>query len=1111
MKYRLRTINAALAVILLFSALGFTPKGAVAQRSTIAPGDVAIILMNTDTPDGLAFVALADLAEGTEIRFTDDGWLSTTNAFRANEGGIKYTVPTGGIAAGTVVFEDYPFDDLGSPWSIDNTDLGSNGFSLATGGDQIIAFLGSALTPSLIYALNDEGAAVWQADATTSNESALPTGLIDGETAVAVTEVDNVKLNCTSNHTGTKDQLLEYISDNTNWIGDDGNPLAIDAGCSFTITSGEPALVINEIDYDQPSTDNAEFVELKNTGSISIDLSSYSVELINGDGGGASVAGTINLPSVTLAAGDYYVICGDAANVANCDLDVSPDTNLIQNGAPDAVGLRFNGDLVDTVSYEGDTGAPYTEFSGVGLIDDAVGYKSISRCPDGVDTDINNVDFKYTDSTPGITNYCPVDDAPSVASTVPANGAAGVAVGADIVITFSEPVAVAAGWYTISCDISGTHTAVVTGGDTVYTLNPESDFVAAESCTATIAAATVTDLDIIDPPDNMAADHVFTFTTTYCGQTYTKINEIQGSGLTSLFVGQTKTVEGVVTAYLPGMDGSYLESVPNDKDADETTSEGIFVYKLNATPGDIVRVTGSVSEYTGSYGNTALMTQLGSISNVEVCGGIGIAPTPITLPIPSDADPNAYLERYEGMLVSFEQPLTIQQNYYQGRFGQLTLGVDGRIMNPTNGTGGDYIGNIRRMVILDDGSTVQNPNPISYYPLDGALRAGDVVTELVGVMDQGRITSARSYVTEELVFPDVYYRIHPVVPPALEIHNPRPIDSPDIKGEVKIVSFNVLNYFTTLDILPYPAESPYDVDLGITPRGADSATEFTRQQDKLVAAALDIDADILGLNEIEAWDGANAVEAFTDALNTELGDTVYAYIPDPASGVGGDAIQQAIIYKPASVSPVGAALSLSATPFDLYRYPIAQLFADNASGEQFWVVVNHFKSKNCGDPNYDGDEDLGGGIGCYNATRVAMSEALLTWIDTTLSVLDPDVIVTGDLNSYGGEDPIMTLTDAGMVDQVAQHLDPLDRYTYVFDGMAGYLDHAITTPSLAEYVADAAIWHINTDEPSVIDYNLEFKNPDLYQSHEFRSSDHDPVIITLRFSEFIYYFPLIFN
>jgi len=1109
MKYRLRTINAALAVILLFSALGFMPKGAVAQRSTIAPGDVAIILMNTDTPDGLAFVALADLAEGTEIRFTDDGWLSTTNAFRANEGGIKYTVPTGGIAAGTVVFEDDPFDDLGSPWSIDNTDLGSNGFSLATGGDQIIAFLGSALTPSLVYALNGEGAAVWQADATTSNDSALPTGLIDGETAVAVTEVDNVKLNCTSNHTGTKEQLLEYISDNTNWIGDDGNPLAIDSGCSFTVTSGEPALVINEIDYDQPSTDNAEFVELKNTGSISIDLSSYSVELINGDGGGASVAGTINLPSVTLAAGDYYVICGDAANVANCDLDVSPDTNLIQNGAPDAVGLRLGTELVDTVSYEGDTGAPYTEGSGVGLIDDASEVlKSISRCPDGVDTDVNNVDFKYTDSTPGITNYCPVDVAPSVASTVPANGANGVAVDADIVVTFSEPVNLSSDWFGVECG-SGTHTSTVSGGPTTYTISPEWDFLPAESCTVTIYEHAVSDVDEIDPPDLMAARYSFTFSTTYCGQTYTKLNEIQGSGVTSPAATQVKTVEGVVSAYLAGLGGSFLQSLDADVDLDDATSEGLFVYGLNKSVGDHVRVTGTVSEYNGSYGAMAAMTQLSSISNVETCAtGLSPVVVPVSLPIPDEADPNVYLERYEGMLVSFEQTLTIQQNYFQGRFGQLTLGSDGRIMNPTNGTGGDYIDNIGRMIVLDDGSTVQNPNPISYYASDGVLRAGDTVSGLIGIIDQGRTTAVRSNVAEELVFPDVYYRIHPVSVPVFTITNPRPTTSPELEGELKIVSFNVLNYFTTIDTTPYPPGSPYTSEN--TPRGADSPLEFTRQQDKLVSAALDIDADVYGLNEIEAWDGAGAVAAFTEALNAAAGSPIYNFIHDPLTGVGGDAIQQAIIYKPASVSPVGEALSLSVAPFDLYRYPIAQLFEDNASGEQFWVIVNHFKSKNCGDPNYTGDEDLGGGIGCYNATRVAMSEALLDWIEGTLAPIEPNVIVTGDLNSYGGEDPILTLTTGGLVNQIEDKLDETDRYTYVFDGMAGYLDHALTTTSLADNVADVAIWHINADELSVIDYNLEFKSPDLYQSHEFRSSDHDPVIITLRFT-WTYYFPLIFR
>ena len=64
-----------------------------------------------------------------------------------------------------------------------------------------------------------------------------------------------------------------------------------------------------------------------------------------GTGGGVAVYQTIPLPAVSLAVGGYFVLCGDAATVADCDLDVSPDTNLIQNGAPDAVAIT--GDLVD--------------------------------------------------------------------------------------------------------------------------------------------------------------------------------------------------------------------------------------------------------------------------------------------------------------------------------------------------------------------------------------------------------------------------------------------------------------------------------------------------------------------------------------------------------------------------------------------------------------------------------------------------------------------------------------------------------------------------------------------------------------------------------------------
>jgi predicted extracellular nuclease len=168
------------------------------------------------------------------------------------------------------------------------------------------------------------------------------------------------------------------------------------------------SLVVNEVDYDQPSTDTSEFLELKNVSSTAISLAGYTVELVNGTGGGAAIYRPIALPSTTLAAGDYFVICSNPATTPNCDLDGGPDSDLIQNGAPDAIGVRIDGSLVDAVSYEGDSGAPYTEGSGTGLNDDpSLPAKGLSRCPDGFDTDQNNADLDYRDTTPGAANACP--------------------------------------------------------------------------------------------------------------------------------------------------------------------------------------------------------------------------------------------------------------------------------------------------------------------------------------------------------------------------------------------------------------------------------------------------------------------------------------------------------------------------------------------------------------------------------------------------------------------------------------------------------------------------------------------------------------------------------
>ncbi len=114
---------------------------------------------------------------------------------------------------------------------------------------------------------------------------------------------------------------------------------------------------------------------------------------------------------------------------------------------------------------------------------------------------------------------------------MPASGASGVARTANISITFSEPVNVSGSWFSIQCATSGAHTATASGGPLTFTLDPAVDFALNESCTVTVSATGVTDQDTEDPPDTMAADHVFTFQTEdvlVCGAPATRIHQIQG-------------------------------------------------------------------------------------------------------------------------------------------------------------------------------------------------------------------------------------------------------------------------------------------------------------------------------------------------------------------------------------------------------------------------------------------------------------------------------------------------------------------------------------------------------------------------------------------------------
>ena len=229
-----------------------------------------------------------------------------------------------------------------------------------------------------------------------------------------------------------------------------------------------------------------------------------------------------------------------------------------------------------------------------------------------------------------------------------------------------------------------------------------------------------------------------------------------------------------------------------------------------------------------------------------------------------------------------------------------------------------------------------------------------------------------------------------------------------------MAAFNVLNYFNGDG-----AGGGFP-----TARGAETPVEFDRQRDKIIAAIGELDADVVGLMELENDDTDaqyGAIEDLVDGLNQANGAGTYDFIDTGV--VGTDAIRVGILYQPASVTPVGdfAVLDSSVDPrfiYTLNRPSIAQTFEANADGARITAVVNHLKSKGS-DCDAVGDPDTGDGQGNCNGTRTAAAEALVDWLETDPTGSgDPDFLLLGDMNAYAQEDPITAFRDAGYVDTI---------------------------------------------------------------------------------------------
>lgn len=563
-----------------------------------------------------------------------------------------------------------------------------------------------------------------------------------------------------------------------------------------------------------------------------------------------------------------------------------------------------------------------------------------------------------------------------------------------------------------------------------------------------------------------------------CGDSHLLPHDVQGSASVSPLNNQVVIMEAVVTADFRASNllrGVFVQSPEYEYDDDARSSEAVFVYDPNglmrAPIGQRVRLLATVNEYSAQ-------TQLTQVQAWKACGSDNsVNALSLNLPLSE----NDSLESYEGMLVRTAQELAVNDSYNLARYGELVLSFGGRLWQPTElvspGAAAMQLQaqNNARRILLDDASSAQNPAPIIYpapsLSYDNSVRVGDTVRSFTAVLSEAF----------------GHYRLQPTEPLLFERVNQRreaPKRTP--QSTMRIASFNVLNYFNG------------DGKGGGFPtsRGANTAQEFARQREKIANALLALDADIIGLMEIEN-DGDEDDSALADLVNAlnQRSTTGPVWQRVLTGQLGSDEIRVALIYRSDRVLTQGAAQRLDTGVFAHgNRVPLSQRFAQASSAQVVRVVVNHFKSKgSCPSDTANANADRGDGQSCWNALRTQAALELSQWLNDNSGANERTALI-GDFNAYLMEDPIRAFIAQGY-----QTVSEAGAYSYVFDGQSGQLDHGLVNGKAKNEIVQVKHWNINADEPRALDYNLEFKTVEqqlsLYGNGPYRSSDHDPLVI----------------
>jgi uncharacterized protein len=799
---------------------------------------------------------------------------------------------------------------------------------------------------------------------------------------------------------------------------------------------------LNEFHYDNTGSDVGEFIEVRTTAGG--DASGLVVELYNGNGG--AVYGTLTTATATVTTDgtyDYYVW--------------NLPANGLQNGAPDGLALSSGGTLVEFLSYEG---------------------------------------------------------------------------------TFTAMGGSAAG--TVSTSIGVAEAGTEAPGLSLQR-NEDGTWRAPEASTAGAA-----NQGIVVPPTELL------------------ISQIQGSGSASARVGETVAVTAAVTYITTDGFYLQEEDADADADALTSEGIFVFTGGgIAVALGSIVSLTGTVAESfgltqitgatdvvtlsTGSALPTAVTVTLdpATIQNFEAIEGMRVSVTSGTTD-PLSIIENFNLDRFGEVTISAgnqTQPTQI--------FDAQTQAAEITALQAANA-------NAR--LLLDDGNSAQNPDAFEFLPANvgdngnGFLDSGDNFGNDGATVRIGAELTAPVEGVMSFGFGD--YRL--IVSEQLEIDEAtnggaRPDVPEDVGGTLQVASVNVLNYFSTL--VGTGGSGPS----GLPPRGANTPEELERQTTKLVESITGTGAEVFALQEMEnnGFGDGSGIDTLLDALNADAAATasgkVYAAVDPTGTGgfVGTDAIMAAIIYDSAAVTLTQTALvtydepssaqtfalaqvlnpfvpaSAQLQDFDRNRPSVVATFTDNATGESFTVVSSHFKSKGDSglvalanaaqayvdgggtgitqadidalraDPNFD----QGNGQAFWNAVRLDAATQLADFMANDYDA-PGGYLLLGDLNAYAEDDPVQYLDDtAGLTDLIDTFIGQENAYSFIFDGQRGTLDQGLASADLAGFVTGATEWHINSQEPDLIGYDTNFKEPGFFNDGPFASADHDPLIVGLDFGQ----------